>query len=127
MKSFRDLELWQLSMDLVLDVYRATKEFPNSEKFGIMSQMQRAAVSIPSNIAEGSGRRNAKEFIQFLYIAKGSLAELETQLELCYRLHYLQNLDCFIDKAKRIRMMLIGLLASLSRESTNGNEKTPKR
>lgn len=115
MMSFRDLELWKLSMDFVLDVYKATREFPDSEKFGIVSQMRRAAVSIPSNIAEGSGRRNAKEFIQFLYIAKGSLAELETHLEISHRLQYLKDLDSYTDNAKRIRMMLIGLISSLSK------------
>lgn len=77
--------------------------------------MRRAAVSIPSNIAEGSGRCNAKEFIQFLYIAKGSLAELETQLEISHKLQYLKDLDSYTNKAKRIRMMLIGLISSLSK------------
>ncbi len=124
MTSFRDLELWKLSMDFVVDVYNATKAFPDSERYGITSQMQRAAISIPSNIAEGSGRRNAKEFIQFLYIAKGSLAELETQLEICTRLHYLNDLQEYVNKAKRIRMMLIGLIKSLS---THETAPTPKR
>jgi len=127
MTSFRDLELWKLSMDFVVDVYKATQKFPDSEKYGITSQMQRAAISIPSNIAEGSGRRNPKEFIQFLYIAKGSLAELETQLEICERLQYLKNLEDFINKAKRIRMMLIGLISSLSNQETSPNLKTLKR
>lgn len=115
MTSFRDLELWKLSMDLVVDVFEATQNFPQSQKYGIASQMQRAAISIPSNIAEGSGRRGAKEFIHFLHIAKGSLAELETQLEICYRLQYLTDLEDFTIKTKRIRMMLIGLIKFLSK------------
>lgn len=85
---FKDLIVWQKSMLLVKQIYLATKIFPNDEKFGLCSQMRRAAVSIPSNIAEGQARKSTKEFIHFLSIAQGSLAELETQLiianELCY-------------------------------------------
>jgi four helix bundle protein len=76
--------------------------------------MRRAAVSIPSNIAEGQGRRNAKEFIQFLYIAKGSLAEIETQLIICERLKFIADAQVQIEKMKVLRMMLIGLINKLS-------------
>ena len=114
MTSFRDLELWKLSVDFVVDVYKITRKFPNSEIYGLSSQMQRAAVSIPSNIAEGSGRKNPKEFIQFLHIAKGSLAEIETQLEIALRLDYIKETSEFTDKAKRIRMMIIKLCDSLT-------------
>jgi four helix bundle protein len=114
MTSFRDLELWKLSVDFVVDVYKITRKFPSSEVYGLSSQMQRAAVSIPSNIAEGSGRKNPKEFIQFLHIAKGSLAEIETQLEIALRLDYINEISDFTDKAKRIRMMLIKLCDSLT-------------
>ncbi len=113
MKSYRDLEVWSLSMDLVEDVYRETGKFPDEERFGLSSQMRRAAVSIPSNIAEGSGRKNAKEFIQFLYIAKGSLAELETQIEIAHRLNYMRDINKYLENTKRIRMMIIGLVSSL--------------
>ena len=73
-------------MDLVLKVYEVTKRFPRSETYGLINQIRRAPVSIPSNIAEGAGRRTKKEFIQFLYVAKGSLSELDTQLEIANRL-----------------------------------------
>ena len=75
-------------MDLVLKVYKGTKRFPGSEAYGLINQIRRAAVSIPSNIAEGAGRRTKKEFIQFLFVARGSLSELDTQLEIANRLGY---------------------------------------
>jgi four helix bundle protein len=87
-KSFRDLEVWQIGLDLVETVYRLTAHFPKSELFGLTAQMRRAAVSIPSNIAEGQARSSSKEFLHFLSYALGSLAELETQLELAVRLQY---------------------------------------
>jgi four helix bundle protein len=85
-KSFRDLEVWRLGLDLVETIYRCTAEFPKSEIFALSAQMRRAAVSIPSNIAEGQARSSSKEFLRFLSIAIGSLAELATQLELASRL-----------------------------------------
>jgi four helix bundle protein len=87
-RSFRDLEVWRLGLDLVQDVYQFTAGFPKSETFGLAAQMRGAAVSIPSNIAEGQARRSSKEFLRFLSHALGSLAELETQLELAKRLEY---------------------------------------
>jgi four helix bundle protein len=80
------LKIWQLGMEVVIDVYRLTESFPKEERFGLSSQMRRCAVSIPSNIAEGAARNTDKEFINFLHIAQGSLAELDTQLELSLRL-----------------------------------------
>ncbi|HLQ31172.1 MAG TPA: four helix bundle protein [Chloroflexota bacterium] len=88
-ESFRDLRVWQAGMDLVEDVYRTTEEFPVSATYGLTSQMRRAAVSIPSNIAEGHSRESTREYLQHLSVAQGSLAELETQLELALRLRYL--------------------------------------
>jgi len=88
-KSYRDLEVWRLGLDLVEIIYRSTAEFPKSEIFGLAAQMRRAAVSIPSNIAEGQARTSSKEFLHFLSIALGSVAELTTQLELANRLSYL--------------------------------------
>ncbi|RKZ45929.1 MAG: four helix bundle protein [Gammaproteobacteria bacterium] len=81
-KNFRDLEVWKLGKSIVTDIYQLTGEFPKSETYGLVSQMRRAAVSIPSNIAEGFNRYHNKEYRQFLYIALGSCAELETQLEI---------------------------------------------
>jgi four helix bundle protein len=88
-RNFRDLEVWQLGKKIVLRVYQITKAFPREERYGLTAQMRRAAVSIPSNIAEGFNRYNNKEYRQFLYIALGSCAELETQMELACDLGYL--------------------------------------
>ena len=85
---FRDLRVWQGGMDLVEQVYRLTQEFPEHERYGLVSQMQRAAVSVPSNIAEGHTRDSSKEYLRHLSIARASLAELQTQLEIAQCLRY---------------------------------------
>jgi four helix bundle protein len=85
---FRDLDVWRLGLELAELVYRCTARFPRSEVFGLSAQMRRAAVSIPSNIAEGRARNSSREFLHFLSISRGSLAELDTQLELAIRLDY---------------------------------------
>ena len=85
-QSFRDLQVWQKSMELTVAIYRITQTFPREEAFGLTSQMRRSAISIPSNIAEGQGRLNMREFRQFLGIARGSNCELQTQLEIARRL-----------------------------------------
>lgn len=100
-------------MELVVDVYKITKQFPKSELYGLTSQIRRCIISIPSNIAEGSSRKRTKEFIQFLWIANGSLSEFETQIEIAFRLGYLENIVGIIDKVKHIRKMLLGLIHSL--------------
>jgi four helix bundle protein len=87
-KSFRDLDVWHLGVELAETVYRVTARFPKAELFCLTSQMRRAAVSIPSNIAEGRARDSSREFLHFLAVSRGSLAELETQLELAIRLDY---------------------------------------
>ncbi len=99
--SFRDLEIWKRGIDFVKNIYEITKLFPNSECYGLTSQIRRAAVSIPSNIAEGHTRGHKAEFRQFLFIALGSLAELETQLIIAYELGYLES----IKKKKLIEEM----------------------
>jgi four helix bundle protein len=86
---YKELTAWRRSMDLVREVYRSTRSFPREELFGLSSQMRRAAVSVPSNIAEGKGRYSRKELIQFLYKARGSLMELETQTIIARDLDYL--------------------------------------
>ncbi len=93
MKTHKDLDVWKNGMELVVTIYELTKSFPKDELYGIVSQMRRAAISIPSNIAEGAGRNHDKEFQQFLYIALGSVAELETQMLLSERLGYVSNPD----------------------------------
>ena len=91
-KSFRDLEIWKRGIDLVKSIYEITKAFPNLECYGLTSQIRRAAVSIPSNIAEGHIRGHKAEFRQFLFIALGSLAELETQVIIAHELGYLESI-----------------------------------
>ena len=90
-KDYKDLIVWQKAMDLVVEVYALVKFLPKEEVYALSSQIRRAAISIPSNIAEGQARNSTKEFIQFLAIAKGSKAELETQLLLCVKIGYLTD------------------------------------
>ena len=90
-KSFRDLIVWQKSIDLVVEVYQLIKRLPKEEIYSLSNQMRRSSVSIPSNIAEGQQRKTTKEFVNFLSIAKGSNAELQTQLVICVRLGYLTD------------------------------------
>lgn len=92
-KSFTDLIVWQKSYKLCVEVYKISKEFPSQENFGLTSQIRRCSVSIPSNIAEGYARKNRKEYIQFLYTANGSLAELQTQLMLSKDIGYSKEKD----------------------------------
>ena len=91
LQKYEDLTVWQKAMDLVVEVYKIVKLLPNEEIYALANQMKRAAVSIPSNIAEGQERDTTKDFVKFLYIAKGSKAELETQLMICVRLKYLKE------------------------------------
>ena len=91
MKNYKELEVWQTGMDLAVHVYQLTKAFPPEERYGLSSQIQRAAISVPANIAEGWGRGSTKEYIQFLRIARASLMELETHLILAKRLSYIQE------------------------------------
>jgi len=117
-KPHRKLTVWQASMDFVIEIYKELQAFPTHEKFGLTGQLQRAAVSIPSNIAEGAARRNTRELLQFLYIARGSLSELDTQLEICFRLQYLEKpaYERLVLKLERISKMLSGLIASIAKK-----------
>ena len=89
--SYRDLRVWQIGVDIVGQVYEVTRNFPKAEVFGLTSQIQRAAVSVPSNVAEGHARGGTREFLHFITISLGSLAELETQLVIAHRLKYVDN------------------------------------
>ena len=104
----KDLEAWKLSMDLVIKIYKITKSFPENEKFALTSQICRAAVSIPSNIAEGCGRGSDKDTLRFLDIALGSSAELETQLLIAQALEYAYVQNILIDLDK-INALIYGL------------------
>ena len=115
-KDFKDLFLWQRAMDLVVEVYDLVKKLPKEELFALSDQIRRAVISIPSNIAEGQGRNSSKEFIHFLSIAKGSKAELETQLLLCVRINYLKELE--IEKAMSLVEEVGKMLHSLQKRLT---------
>ena len=93
MRKHHELRAWQEAMELVKEIYRVTRDFPKEEMYGLVGQMRRAAVSIPSNISEGAARGGDREFIQFLIIARGSLSELETQLLISYDLGYLLDIS----------------------------------
>ncbi|MCX5815378.1 MAG: four helix bundle protein [Proteobacteria bacterium] len=113
MKDFKELEVWQKSVDFVLNIYETSKSFPHEEMFSLTNQMRRSAVSIPSNISEGFSRNSTKEFIQFLYIALGSSAELETQILISHKLGYLIDPTKLIDNLTTIKKMLNALVSSL--------------
>lgn len=100
-------------MDLVEDLYKITKDFPKEELYSLTSQLRRSVISIPSNIAEGAARNSKKEFIQFLHIALGSTAELETQLLISERLGYLKESSEYLNKLNEIKKMLLGPLSFL--------------
>ena len=119
-KSYQDLDVWKKAMDLVMECYKAVNKFPKTEVYGLSSQLQRAAVSVPANIAEGQGRWHTKEFINHLSIAYGSLAELETHLQIAERLQYIDKsqLNHFMNMTGEIGRMINGLGRAL--ESNNG-------
>jgi four helix bundle protein len=115
-KSFKDLQVWKVSMDLVTEIYKTTDKFPKTEVYGLTNQIRRSSVSVPSNIAEGSGRKNTKEYLYFLYVSKGSLAELETQIEISRRLGYLSvnENESIHQRIKYLNSMLVNLIHSLT-------------
>ena len=122
MTSHKDLKVWVKGIELVKSIYEITKLFPTNEQFGLTSQMRRAAVSIPSNIAEGCGRNSDKELIHFLYIALGSASELETQLIISQELHFLEN-----EKSEQIQSLIfeiIKMISSLIKSIRTRNEKS---
>ncbi|MBQ9487934.1 MAG: four helix bundle protein [Selenomonadaceae bacterium] len=113
--NYRDLNVWKKSMDLVVEIYNLVKLFPKYETYGLSDQMRRAAVSIPSNIAEGQGRNSTAEFVRFLNIARGSCAELDTQLEVCIRLEYVNKSDIskVIELCQIVGKMLSAMISKL--------------
>lgn len=113
--SYKDLLVWQKAMNLVELIYSATADFPRSEEFGLAAQMRRAAISIPSNVAEGNVRKSTKEYHRFLSIALGSVAELETQVEIARRLRFMPEAEALLisQKSQEVGKMLNGLRRSL--------------
>ncbi len=115
-KNFRDLDVWHKGIGIVKGVYDLTKSFPSQEKYGLAGQMQRAAVSVPSNIAEGFNRFHNKEYRQFLYVALGSCAELETQIEIAEMIGYVSDEDKknLLDEIEHETRMLRNLIKKLT-------------
>ena len=114
--SYRDLDIWQLAMEIVVGVYRVTRAFPAEEKFGLIAQLRRAAVAIPSNIAEGHSRLGAGEFRRFVSIARGSGAEVETQLAVAVGLEFISfdEIASLSSKLDRLSKMSFSLYRSLT-------------
>jgi four helix bundle protein len=116
-KPHRELTVWQKSVDFTTHIYKLTEKFPKSEIYGLTSQMRRAAISIASNIAEGAARKTSKEFIQFLTIARGSISEIDTHLEIVGRLGYVspQHIDSLDASLIELDRMLSGLVNNIRR------------
>lgn len=116
--TYKDLKAWQQAMDLVIDIYRMTRLFPNEERYGLTAQVRRASVSVASNIAEGKGRASDKEVVHFLSNSRGSLFEVETQIAIAARLGYLAESQSseLLEKASEVGRLLNGLIRSLKAE-----------
>ena len=117
-RKHHDLRVWQRAMDLVEEIYKITALFPKDELYALTNQMRRAAVSVPSNIAEGAARNGSKEFLYFLSIARGSLSELETQLQIAVRLGYMKK-ESFPSNIDTIFGLLGGLMKSIRKGQLN--------
>ena len=117
--NYKDLDCWKLAMELVNSVYSITSTFPEVEKFALRTQMNRAVISIPSNIAEGCARNSDKDIVKFLYIALVSVSELETQLIIAENLKYLSNQKDIYDKIVNVKKVIIGLIKYLSNKGGN--------
>jgi len=109
----KDMEVWKEGIKLVKNIYVITKNFPKEELYGLTNQLRRASVSIPSNIAEGAARQSDKEMIQFLYVALGSLSEVETQSIIAIELEYISNNDEINGNITKIRKLIVGLIKYL--------------
>jgi four helix bundle protein len=115
------LVVWQLAVDLAVHIHEASRHFPAAERFGLAEQMNRAALSVPSNIAEGAARRSRKEYLHFLYIARASASELDTQMEIARRLHSISGEDYERLQAElsRVAKMLNALVSALCRRTSS--------
>ncbi|MCD6234981.1 MAG: four helix bundle protein [Candidatus Marinimicrobia bacterium] len=110
MATHKDLDVWKESINFVVKIYKFTETFPDDERFGLISQIRRAAISIPSNIAEGAARQTNKENLYFLYVALGSITELETQLIIAEKLNYLKQNEDYFDWLQAIKAKLISYI-----------------
>ncbi|KIQ21805.1 S23 ribosomal protein [Flavobacterium sp. MEB061] len=115
MSHFRKILVWQKSISLVTKIYKATNTFPKEEMFGLTSQIRRSSISIPSNIAEGSGRESTKDFLRFLYISLGSIFEMQTQLEIAKNIIYIkeEEFNNLYEDSREIERMLASLIRKL--------------
>jgi four helix bundle protein len=115
MKTYRDLYIWQKAIELVVNIYKGTDSLPGTEEYGLKAQMRRCSISISSNIAEGFGRRSNKEFRRFIDISIGSLFELQTQLEICKRLNYLneEQFSVYFEYTREIERMMVAFRKTL--------------
>lgn len=115
-KSYKDLDIWKRAVELVVKIYLATKGFPGNEVYGLVAQMRRAAVSVPSNISEGFARQHNREYKQFLYIALGSCAELDTQLIIADKLKYMnaEEVNSFQEDVNILSRMIMSLIKKLN-------------
>jgi four helix bundle protein len=120
---YKDLDVYRKSIDFVVDIYKIAESFPDSERFGLVSQLSRAAISLPSNLAEGSGRNGKKELINFLHIARGSLFEIGTQLEISQRLGFVSqdDYDKLEERRATIQRMMNALISSLRKKGENND------
>ena len=114
----KDLDVWKLGIDLVKEIYILTKKYPSNEQFGLVSQMRRCAVSIPSNIAEGAARNSRNEYLQFLYISLGSMSELETQLILSKELNFIDDTEV-IGKLETLRKKMLNFIKYMKNDKNH--------
>lgn len=125
-RDYRDLRVWQLGMELAVSIYKCTEQFPSDERFGLTNQLRRAAVSVPSNIAEGNARNSTADYLRFLRLSRGSLAEIDTQLLLARRLDYLddQVSGVLLSKTDDLLRQLTAMYTAIER---SGHEHGPHR
>ena len=121
MKTHKDLDIWKRGLELVTGIYKFTAGFPKEETYGLKSQMRRAAVSFPSNIAEGAARNSKTEYLRFMYIALGSLAELETHIIISKNLGYTSGADDFLLEIEVLRKMALNFIKHLKIEKENNS------
>ena len=126
-RGYRDLQVWQKAMDLVVETYRLSKDFPQTEIYGLTSQMQRAAVSVPANIAEGHGREHLGDYLHHLSVANGSLMELETHCLIAVRLEYLEGnkTKSFLSCTSELGRMMSGLIRKLKIKHLGSSRSIP--
>ena len=117
-RTHRDLDVWKEGMDLVVRVYKLLEEFPKNEQYGLVGQIKRSSISIPSNIAEGAARHSSKEFLQYLHIALGSAAELETHLIISEKLGFLKENGIF-DELEKVKSKILGLIRYLRKKKNS--------